>query len=448
MNLKSVRDRLLELLGKFHLRIFRQPMSQALEEFFDHISWSMVGLFISSVFLMIGRLLAGRFLGPTEFGKINLIFTITQFFFVFSLFGLDRVSLRYIARVQNKLEKSAHISTAFYTIVAFFSFFSLVYILILPLLSSFLEVNTTLLLVTLIYGGCLIMRQIFNAFIRGLEAFKYQAVTQSVEAMFSVFLFLIFYWIWPVHDYFIYLISLIVPSLFFSSLAFIKIRSYIALTQWNREAFSKYFEFCRVYFLSLVFFTLFTSLDKFLISKYLGLRELGIYSAYFSASFLVIAQLNTIISNVFFPTLSKHDRYLHSILKKIDRLMIIGFLPAFCVFSFLTFIIVKLFGADYPIRLDYIVGFSLIALFNTMVSINGSFAQVHAQKTLSRILFWNNFSNVLLMGVYGLWVYYEMLSIRNVIFVLIMSYVIAFFIYKFILYKEGAYRASPMEAER
>ena len=126
-------------------------------------------------------------------------------------------------------------------------------------------------------------------------------------------------------------------------------------------------------------------------------------------------------------------------MRKIDRLMAFGFLPAFLALSGVVTVILKLFGEEYGINWTYVFGFSLMAMLNTVVSINGIFAQVHSRKILARVLFWHNTLNFTLMLAYIPLVWLGYFSISAVLLIMTLSYAFAFFIYKYIFIQEGLY---------
>ena len=100
------------------------------------------------------------------------------------------------------------------------------------------------------------------------------------------------------------------------------------------------------------------SVDRVLIKHFLGINELGIYSAYSTASIMVAMQFSWIISNVLFPFASQ-EKSNYILLKKLDRLSLFSFLPCVFVLSIIGYVALSFFGKDYPINYLLIVSMSI-----------------------------------------------------------------------------------------
>jgi O-antigen/teichoic acid export membrane protein len=70
---------------------------------------------------------------------------------------------------------------------------------------------------------------------------------------------------------------------------------------WSNETFRALLNYGKIVFLATLFGIVFGSLDKMAIAHYLSLSDLGVYSAYYTASFLVVTQIGALFDNVFFP---------------------------------------------------------------------------------------------------------------------------------------------------
>jgi len=107
------------------------------------------------------------------------------------------------------------------------------------------------------------------------------------------------------------------------------------------------------------------SMDRLFIGKGLGAGQLGIYSAYMTSTCVFVGQVIIIFDNVFFPMVSGAENK-DAIIKKIDKLFFIGFIPSVCFLFFCSFIIMKLFGKQFEINLFYILIFSILAFFQSV----------------------------------------------------------------------------------
>ena len=105
--------------------------------------------------------------------------------------------------------------------------------------------------------------------------------------------------------------------------------------------------------------TIFYSSDKILISKYFGLSDLGIYSAYYTGSLTMVASLSLLFTNVLLPAGAKTED--KKFTDKLRPLLIKGFIPLYvlCFCFLVTFLF--LFGKEFTMRIDYLLLFALAA---------------------------------------------------------------------------------------
>ena len=99
--------KLIRIAEILHLRIFGHEMGEEMRTFLGHLSWSFLGIFFSSAILFFGSVLIGRFLGPNEFGKYNLVLAISNVAIVFMFFGFDTTAVKFISSGSNEIEKKA-----------------------------------------------------------------------------------------------------------------------------------------------------------------------------------------------------------------------------------------------------------------------------------------------------------------------------------------------------
>ena len=428
-----------------HKYLFGHNMSVTTHLFLRDISWSFMGGAVSGIVLLITNILVGRLLGPTEYGKIAIMSTIAQIIIIFVSFGMDRASMRFIAMQDTNERKAEHISTTFHFTVVTSITLTLLYMSIYPFISKLIGMGTTVVLIGMIYGLALSYRQLMENIIRGLEKFKLQAVVRIIESLFILLIFLI---VWKSLNFVsstMYMAILIAVGIFFVVFYLYNIRSYLG--PFHQRSFSQQFSFGGLYFLAAVFGVIFNSFDKFLIGKYLNLHELGIYSAYFAASVGMLAQLNTLFGNVFTTTVAKNLNRLPSILKKIDRITIIGFVPLFALAFVSVVIIIKLFGSSYEFRWLYAAAFALLAVLICVYSINASIVQTYSRNAFKKVFYWGNIINLTFIGLYIVIIWNFSLSIAWVASVLIIYNAILIILCKYILFEEGAYVAA-LETDR
>ena len=91
----------------------------------------------------------------------------------------------------------------------------------------------------------------------------------------------------------------------------------------------------------------------------MGAMQLGIYSAYHAASFLIIANLGGVFMNVFWPASIQEVHSLKNIVTKLTRLLMRIF-PLWLIVNFLfVFVIIHFMGDEYRFNWIYAVLFSV-----------------------------------------------------------------------------------------
>lgn len=108
--------------------------------------------------------------------------------------------------------------------------------------------------------------------------------------------------------------------------------------------------------------SLLLNFDKIFINKYLGVEQLGLYGAYYTASMTLTTYASLLFLNVFFPAVSSPDLSRVTILTKLNALTKRLFLPAFFLVVVCTRGALLLFGDAYSVDWILIFEFSLLSI--------------------------------------------------------------------------------------
>ncbi len=415
-----LQDKISILIEKIHLRVFGNEMGEEMRTFLSHLSWSFVGGGIASSVMMVVNIAVGRLIGPTEFGKYSLVLTLSQIFLIPILFSLDTVSTRYIAENTDRQKIKQHISSAFYFVLASVIFLTTFSFFVLKDVSVFFNIDLTLLSVAVFLAVALAIKAILDSIIKGLHLFKTQFLVRILEA-FSVLFFFSLLFLFLGFKTYVYYVSCLVLASFIAILFYLKI-VFSYLGSFSGEALRKQLSYGKIIFAGAVLIILFNSLDKFIILKYLGVRELGIYSAYFMASINMIAQLTQMFVNVFFPSIAKVPQ--RPILLKLERLFKILFAPTALIISCIIFMIMSFFGKDYGINIQYIFGFSLIATLQIILIIYYSVFAASPKEIYIKYILRFNAVNFLHVLAYCFLIYMEIVSFGWIIALLILNNIV------------------------
>jgi O-antigen/teichoic acid export membrane protein len=401
-------------------------MSKEMKNFLHGLSWSVVsGIIIMPIILLVNTL-AGRLMGPTEYGKYNLLLIINQFLIIFIFFGLDTTIVKYISKATSFKSKKMIISTI--------SIFNIIILLVVMFFISLIYLyqinlpnNYSLFMIILgIYTFSISIKSLFDLINRGLENFRRQSLAKIVETIVVLLSFLLLFVFLKKPSYinliFIFCLGAFAASFYnFSYLFkyFGKGNNKILISQLHEGKF---------FFISSLLMIMYLSADKLIIGKYLGIKTLGIYSAYYFASFNFFSLIIALITNVFFPISARLKN--KGFTKKIDRLMVFGFVPLILFSSIATLILLKIFGREYPINILYIIGFSIycslfffLSLYNTVI-LDVSKNQYKKYLLITAVI---NFFTISIYVIIG---HLHVISISLILFILIINSIITILVQK------------------
>ncbi|MFA6423051.1 MAG: oligosaccharide flippase family protein [Patescibacteria group bacterium] len=421
-----MKKKLFFVIEKIHQKIFGHEMSKEMKNFLHGLSWSVVsGIIIMPIILLVNTL-AGRLMGPTEYGKYNLLLIINQFLIIFIFFGLDTTIVKYISKATSFKSKKMIISTI--------SIFNIIILLVVMFFISLIYLyqinlpnNYSLFMIILgIYTFSISIKSLFDLINRGLENFRRQSLAKIVETIVVLLSFLLLFVFLKKPSYinliFIFCLGAFAASFYnFSYLFkyFGKGNNKILISQLHEGKF---------FFISSLLMIMYLSADKLIIGKYLGIKTLGIYSAYYFASFNFFSLIIALITNVFFPISARLKN--KGFTKKIDRLMVFGFVPLILFSSIATLILLKIFGREYPINILYIIGFSIycslfffLSLYNTVI-LDVSKNQYKKYLLITAVI---NFFTISIYVIIG---HLHVISISLILFILIINSIITILVQK------------------
>lgn len=335
--------KLVKIAEFLHFRIFGYEMSDAMKKFLNHLSWSFSGGIIAASILLILNVLAGRWLGPTEYGRYSLVIAISSIFIIPMTMGVETAITYYISKnKEDSIRKDLTASSLWMVIIFIIIIFS-----ITNYLSHYLEnIFTTqnkVIIIAIIFSVLLAMRNIFDAILKGFHFFKYQSFLRMLEAVITAVFFIIFFEILRKFNFQFYVYAIFSGYIFTILMVLWIIRKNITLSLKYSKKILSYGIFA---ILGSLFGIMTSSFDKILINKYIGQEQLGIYNAYMTASFLLATQIMTLFINVFFPFLAS-IRDNGMILKKLNKLLKIFLVPALIIFGVIIWVILMVFGEKY-----------------------------------------------------------------------------------------------------
>lgn len=413
----KLKIRAILFLEKIHYKIFSAPMSDEMKVFFSYLSWTFFASMVATPIMMVVATLAGRFMGPTEYGKYNLVLIINQFLLIFIFFGLDVTSVKYLAKAQTFLDRKQEISTTSRFVFSLLIAQLAVALILYPILKTLSISYSFLILVVAIYTFVVTIKAMLDQSIRGMEKFKQQAQGKIIESIIVVILFVFVFILLKKNDYLNFLLVTGLGAITISLFYFRYLSQYFGAS--DKNILAKRLREGKLFFISALTGTLFMSADKIIVARYLGIQALGVYSAYYFASFGVANQINQILVNIFFPISARLKN--KSFIQKIDKLLFVSLAPFTLLLALIVIVIMLIFGKEYPLNYYYVIGFSFFSALYFFQALYNAIIIDASRQEYNKCLNVRIGISAITMGAYILGIYLHIISIAFIIVTLIIN---------------------------
>lgn len=402
---ENLANRFLSIAETIHLRIFGHAMSDEMRKFLSHLSWSFFGGIVAAGIMFVVNILAGRWLGPEEYGRYSLLLLMSQVFSIPMILGMDISIVRTIAQQPNSPKNGSMIrhyvgSAVFLVAVSLTGTCALLFLFRISVATLFSAPVIFVSLATLL-GIVTTLKTFSDGITKGFHRFHLQALVRVVESVSVILIFFHLYFLF--RNYLSIVMATAIPALGVFLVYGAKFWKLVGATKYHHLAtLLRYAKFVVIgSALSLIL----GYGDRYVVNRYLGVEELGSYSAYYTATISVAGQLGSIISNVFFPIISGVREKLF-IVKKLDRIFSLGFIPTVGVVFLFGLFVLFLFGRSYQLNTWNLFLFSVIASLQLFVVFYANIVNAHSEKTY----FW------------GL----SLLSMRSVFYVMYIAFIVFF----------------------
>lgn len=355
--MQLIKKIIIKIVEKLHLIVFGHKMSDQMRKFMVNLSWSFYAGIISTPISIVIGTLAGRFLGPEEFGKYNLVILVSTYVIVVAFFGLDISTIKRIIKTKSKEEQRKALFSSFVFVMSTLSIFTVIGLISLPLINAKNNLPNNFILLVIVFIFISSFKSILDMLVRALEKFKLQATGKIIEISALAILFIVMVKLFKTITYQPYMIIILLSAIISSIYYFSHLKTYFQ--KFSLSTLKSMLTEGKFFMLSAILGTIFISSDRLLIAKYVNVSTMGIYSAYYAASLGLVYTFSRIITNVLLPASAKLKN--KDFTKKIDQLFLKGFIPIFTMVCLSIFVFLKLFGKAYPLRIEYMLLFALVA---------------------------------------------------------------------------------------
>lgn len=350
-----------------HLRIFGHEMGDEMRKFLGNLSWSFFGGIIAGVILLFTNIVAGRLLGPEEYGKYNLVLAISSFLVIFMTLGLDAAAPRFVALSAGNDERGSLSRFILTRSALSIIVVSLLVLLLFYFIQSEYLFDKKVFFSAVVFSLLLSFRNIADGILRGTGRFRLQTKNRLLESGAVLVIFFGIYVFSQRHSFLEYVVAIGIGYLIFTifSLLHTRIESSSILVPKEKKKVIRYGAYAMIgAFASF----LFIGSDKIMVNYFLDEKSLGLYSAYFTIAIMPMMLLQSIVVNVFFPSVSTVANK-PVIFKKINRLFFIGFIPMIIIVIASSSVLLMFFGEAYKRDASLVILFSILAVLVFFVGV-------------------------------------------------------------------------------
>lgn len=358
----SVNTVFLRSIATVYEGMFHEKMSKDVVDFFKKVYYVGIGTIIATIFSFVFNILAGRIVGPSEYGKFALVQSVAMFLFVPMVLGLNNAMVKYNAEKNDYYRQRGIISTAYILVFALTTISTSIFYIFSHQISKVFSVSYESFHLSILFSVSYVFYFMATSALRSLHKMK---MLSALHPIFSINLLLSL-------AFFIYIGEISFKSIVFSmyighiltgSIILLYIKKYIIFDidmRWVK-IFSKY---CRYSVLSGISFIIYTNIDKIMINKYMLEANVGLYNAYYYGSINLMGIFSGIFMTVFFPTASQYDNK-KPIFNKINKFTPYLLLLGVPIVLFAELIILKLFGENYQIDISLAIIFAIASILVT-----------------------------------------------------------------------------------
>jgi len=360
--LEKIYETIFAFIGVLYGKIFHEEMSVEVRTFFSNISYVAIGTLISTIFSFSFNILSGRLLGPEGYGRFTLLQSIGMFLFIPMLFGIHTSMIKYTAEKPDRDRQRIILSSAFLMVLLFTGISLVIFTLFAEPIAAFFSVSIDIYWLGVLFAILFVFYTMTSSALLGLHEMKQYALTQPIFSFLMLATFLVLILMYHVN----YLSMVFAMYLAYGVTALgivVYLRRHLKF-EVNRPWLGILIRFGAAAMMGCVCSTINTNVGKLIINYFMSVEEVGIYGVYYYAAITVVGLLSGIFTTVLFPTISKYKN-IGSFYNKLNTLIVYYILLGTPVVMVFEFVILKLFGPQYPMVPALMLIFALTAMLTT-----------------------------------------------------------------------------------
>jgi O-antigen/teichoic acid export membrane protein len=347
--INSLFTKIIEIAGYFYERIFHEKVSVDVEKFIRNLSYVSIGTLISTVFSFAFNILAGRWLGPSEYGFFTLVQSVAMFLYIPMTLGFTTALVKYNCEKIDFSRQRTIISTTFILVFLFTAASLIVYLVFSKQFMALFSISEDIFYFSLAFAVLFVFYNLMTETLRSIHKLYEYSLFKPIYSVILFGSFLVFIFIFRDLLYTSALFAMLISYGITGGVLLAFLRNYIR-PEFSRPCaykLQKYSIFSLTGGISAAFYQ---NIGKIILNMYLPVAMVGIYWAYTFSFTTIILLLSTIFITVFFPVASmcKNKKMLFNRINKITVVFIVIGWP-FALIS--GYVILRMYGPAYPFDL-------------------------------------------------------------------------------------------------
>lgn len=370
--------------------------AQPAERLTHGLSWSAIGGVGAGAVLFAQNIVAGRLLGPTEYGLFALVQSLSMVLLITFLAGFDLSSSRALARTGDPTDHRTIVSSSVAAVLVCTTGSALILLAFGSLTASVFDTQERVVRLTVLFTALLAQRWLAERQLSGLGLFRQQAAVRLAEAGVIVATFAVLVVVFGQRGYESLVMAYCAGATVFVGGGYLISHARPRYQDVRVSQVRRLLLYSGLMNGSYVVTTLLFQVDRLAVNRTLGVRDLGIYTAYYAATLFIVIQVLLIVSNVLFPRMAQTPDK-RDVVHRLDKYAPVAVLAGFLMMILSSVIVLSLFGSEYPFDLALAASF---AGWAALYGCNGIYAVIvnaHNARAAARELAFQPFRFALLL---------------------------------------------------
>lgn len=364
-------SKLFALINTIYRTVFHEEVSFEVEKFIKNLSYVGIGTVIASVFSFSYNILAGRWLGPSEYGTFTLVQSVAMFLYIPMLLGFSTAMVKYNAEKVDFTRQRSIISTTYILVLLFTVVSILVYLVFSKEIMAFFSISSEIFYFALLFAVLFVIYTLTTGTLRSLHMIRAYSRLMPVQSAILFFAFLTFAFVFRELSFKSPLYSMLLAYGVTGGIILAFLRKYLR-PEFSKEWAHKLHRYSVYSLMGGISAALYSNLDKIVINMYMPVSNVGIYWAYNYSFTTLILLFTSIFVTVFFPVASMCSNK-EVLFKRINKIVILLILFGWPLAIGTGCVILKLYGGSYPFDLSLTL---LFAIAGICISVDQLYGQL------------------------------------------------------------------------